>query len=224
MEDDMQLIAGIDEAGRGCLIGPMVLCGVAIEQEREKELWAIGVKDSKQLTPAKRERICELIGQTARSVQMVMVMPQEIDRENLNVLSKKKSAELIIRLNPDCIYLDVPARGMGIPKYCQDIRCLVAREGLHICGENKADQNYAVVAAASIVAKVMRDREIKKLQEFYGDFGSGYPSDPKTRHFARQCLAAGKPLPPLIRTKWATIARFRKPLQQRLFDESGKEQ
>lgn len=220
----MQLIAGIDEAGRGCLIGPMVLCGVAIERERENELWAIGVKDSKQLTPAKRDRLSELIGQVARSVQMVLVLPQEIDRENLNVLSKKKSAELIIRLNPDCIYLDVPARGMGIQKYCQDIRWLVAREGLLICGENKADQNYATVAAASIVAKVMRDREISRLQKLYGDFGSGYPSDPKTQHFARQCLAARKPFPPIIRTKWATIARLRKPQQQRLFGECREDE
>jgi len=215
----MHLIAGIDEAGRGCLIGPMVLCGVMIEKEREPELQAIGVKDSKQLTPSKREHLYELIHKIARSVQVILVSSQEIDQENLNVLSKKKSAELINLLDPDCIYLDVPARGRGIQKYCQAVRWLVGKEHLEICGENKADQNYPIVAAASIVAKVVRDREISALRQIYGDFGSGYPSDPKTKHFAQQCLAAHQPLPPIIRTKWSTISRVRKPQQQRLFDE-----
>jgi ribonuclease HII len=215
----MYLIAGIDEAGRGCLIGPMALCGVMIEKEREPELQAIGVKDSKQLTPSKREHLYELIYKTARSVQVVLVSPQQIDQGNLNVLSKEKSAELIILLDPDCIYLDVPARGKGIQKYCQEVRWLAGKEHLEICGENKADQNYAVVSAASIVAKVVRDREISALRKIYGDFGSGYPSDPKTKDFARQCLAAHQPLPPIIRAKWSTISRFRKPQQQRLFDE-----
>lgn len=219
------LIAGIDEAGRGCLIGPMVLCAVAIEQEREGELWQIGVRDSKRLTPSKRERLGEQIAQIAHSVQMALVLPQEIDRENLNVLSKKKSAELISRLDPDWVYLDVPARGPGIQKYCQAIRWLVGREDLKIFGENRADQNYAVVAAASIVAKVVRDAEIKKLHKLYGDFGSGYPSDPKTKSFARNCLTAHKGLPPIIRTKWSTIARIRKSRKQPpLFGGFGKEE
>ncbi|MEW5800775.1 MAG: ribonuclease HII [bacterium] len=217
----MHLIAGIDEAGRGCLIGPMALCGVMIEKRREEELWSIGVKDSKWLTPSKREYLYELIHKTALSVQVILVCPQEIDQENLNVLSKKKSAELINLLDPDCIYLDVPARGGGIQKYCQAVRWLVGKEHIEIRGENKADQNYAVVAAASIVAKVVRDREIHALRKMYGDFGSGYPSDPKTIHFARQCLAAHKPLPPIIRTKWSTISRVRSPQQQRLFSEGN---
>jgi ribonuclease HII len=197
----------------------MALCGVMIEEDREEDLQAIGVKDSKRLTPSKREHLYELIYKTARSVQVILVSPHEIDQENLNVLSKKKSAELITLLDPDCIYLDVPARGKGIQKYCQAIRWLVGKERPEICGENRADQNYAIVAAASIVAKVVRDREISALRQIYGDFGSGYPSDPKTIHFARQYLAARQPFPPIIRTKWSTVARFRKPQQQRLFDD-----
>jgi ribonuclease HII len=79
------------------------------------------------------------------------------------------------------------------------------------------------VAAASIVAKVVRDREIRKLHLMYGDFGSGYPSDPKTKNFARHCLSTHQPLPPIIRTKWATISRLRRPRQQRLFDDQGQD-
>ena len=204
----MELIAGIDEAGRGCLIGPMAVCGLCLHKEREKEIQKIGVKDSKQLSPKKREYLVALIHEIAHSVHVVLVSPWEIDRENLNVLTMKKSVEIINKLTPDSIYLDVPSSGKGIQKYCRTIHEMVHQKQLRIYGENKADQNYPVVSAASIIAKVTRDREIRKLHQIYGNFGSGYPSDPKTRKFAQQFLAEGQALPPIIRTKWSTITRF----------------
>ena len=213
----MALIAGIDEAGRGCLIGPMAICGVCLKKEGEKKIQTIGVKDSKQLTPRKRELLAELIYQIAHSVRIVLVSPQEIDQESLNVLTMKKSVDIINKLTPDLVYLDVPSSGRGIQKYCRTIQWMVDQKHIKICGENKADQNYPVVSAASIIAKVTRDREIHNLHKIYGDFGSGYPSDPKTKHFAQQCLSANQALPPIIRTKWATISRFRTPRQQKLF-------
>jgi len=213
----MHLIGGIDEAGRGCLIGPMALCGVCIEKERDAELQALGVKDSKQLTPRQRDRLAELIREVVFSLEVILIPPGDIDRENLNYLSLKKSAEIIDRLSPDVVYLDVPAHGSGIQKYCQAVQRMVKHQPVRICGENKADQNYPVVSAASIIAKVARDREIHNLYAVYGDFGSGYPSDPKTRLFARQYLSANQPLPPIIRAKWKTVARLRGPRQKRLF-------
>jgi len=212
----VNLIAGIDEAGRGCLIGPMAVCGVCLQKEEEKEIQKIGVKDSKQLSPKKREYLASLIYQIAHSVHVVLVSPQEIDQENLNVLTMKKSVEIINKLTPDSIYLDVPSSGRGIQKYCRTIQGMVHQKQIRIYGENKADQNYPVVSAASIIAKVTRDGEIHNLHKIYGDFGSGYPSDPKTKEFAQQCLSGGQALPPIIRTKWATITRFQNPQQQRL--------
>jgi ribonuclease HII len=209
----VNLIAGIDEAGRGCLIGPMAVCGVCFQKDGEKEIQKIGVKDSKQLSPKKRDYLAALIYEIAHSVHVVLVSPQEIDQENLNTLTMKKSVEIINKLTPDSIYLDVPSSGKGIQKYCRTIQGMVHQKQLRIYGENKADQNYPVVSAASVIAKVTRDREIHKLHKIYGNFGSGYPSDPKTKIFAQQCLFESKALPPIIRTKWATITRLQSPGQ-----------
>ena len=88
----MYLIGGIDEAGRGCVIGPMIIYGVCVTKRNERALRKIGVKDSKQLTAKKRERLSRLILEIVDSVKEIVVSPQEIDQESLNVISLKKSA------------------------------------------------------------------------------------------------------------------------------------
>jgi len=194
-------ILGIDEAGRGCIIGPMVICGILVEEKDIVKLKEIGVKDSKQLKPDKRERLAKKIKDIAERIVIKRISPKVIDRYNLNFLELKNMAKIIEKLNPDIIYFDCPVNQRGIKKYCEELKNLLNKNNVtpKIIGENKADKKYEVVSAASIIAKVERDRIIRNFKKKYGDFGSGYPSDKKTMEFLRKyynyCL-------PIIRTKW----------------------
>ena len=80
--------------------------------------------------------------------------------------------------------------------------------GIRIISEHYADETYPLVSAASIMAKVRRDSEIQKLKDIYGDFGSGYPSDPRTRDFLRRLLSGGEEVPPIVRRTWKTLQRL----------------
>ncbi len=211
----MYLIGGIDEAGRGCVIGPMVMYGVCVSREREPDLQRIGVKDSKQLSPQRREKLAKLIREIVHSVKEVIISPQEIDLESLNVISLKKSSVIINSLNPDLVFLDAPVRGSGLQKYHRSIQWLIENKEIEICAENKADEKYPTVAAASILAKVKRDAEIHNLRKIYGDFGSGYPSDPKTKKFIQKYLSTDSPFPSIFRLKWATLRRTYKKVEQK---------
>lgn len=194
-------ILGIDEAGRGCVIGPMVLCGVLIREKDILKLKEIGIKDSKLLKPKKREELSKKIKEIAKGIMIKRISPKMIDRYNLNFLELKNMAKIIEKLRPNILYFDCPVNQKGIEKYCEDLKNLLKKKNifLQIIGENKADKKYEVVSAASIVAKVERDRIIKNLRKKYGDFGSGYPADKKTIEFLKKyyhhCL-------PIIRKKW----------------------
>ncbi len=201
----MTLICGIDEAGRGPIIGPMVLAGVLIDEKKEKELKALGVKDSKLLSPAERENLFVPITKLAQEFKILIVPAEEIDSAvfgkdglNLNRLEAKKTAEILNALRPDCAYIDSPST--NLPQYRDLINSQLDFSKIKLITEHKADLNYPVAAAASILAKVTRDREIKKIREEIGiDFGSGYLSDPKTAAFFDKHYAA---YPHLFRKSW----------------------
>jgi ribonuclease HII len=184
------LLAGIEEAGRGPVIGPLVMCGIAIDADDEYRLKSIGAKDSKLLTPRTREILFDQIVGMVKACKVFLISPQEIDdavgseNTNLNWLEAEKSAELINLLKPDKAILDCPSNN---PKaYVQHIRKFLKHE-CQIIAEHKADVHYPVVSAASIIAKVTRDREIEKLKKQIGiDFGSGYPADDVTRKFLHE--------------------------------------
>lgn len=193
------MILGIDEAGRGCVIGPMVICGVTSISESIM----LPVRDSKKLCPKKRQELYEKINQDKDlNTVVIQIDVSEIDKKNLNTVCKETAIKIINIFRPDRVYLDVPARGMGIEKYCKVV-CEGVTVKTIIVGENKADDKYAIVSAASIVAKVVRDRKIEQLKEIYGNFGSGYPSDPITQEF----LKNHKDLP-IVRQKWKTVKRL----------------
>jgi len=116
-------------------------------------------------------------------------------------------AELIRTLRPDEVYLDIPAPPRGVERFRSRLRALTG-PGPKLFGENRADERWPVVAAASIVAKVKRDEEVLKLHRRYGDFGWGYPSERKVRELlARWCREHGD-LPPCVRRKWKTVRQF----------------
>lgn len=187
----MAIVCGIEEAGRGPVIGPMVMCGVVIDERDEARLLSIGTKDSKLLTPRTREILFEQIKKMVLDYKLIIVSPQEIDAAlradhlNLNRLEAQKMAELINVLKADRVVLDCPSPN---PKeYVTYLRKHLKNKKMDIAAEHRADVKYTVVAAASILAKVTRDREIKKIKEKIGvDFGSGYPSDEVTQNFLKK--------------------------------------
>lgn len=208
-------VLGIDEAGRGCVLGPLVVGAFCCGDEALERLRAAGADDSKVLRPAVREAVRARLGALGEGA-VVQVSPAEIDAGNLNALEEAAFASLIDRFRPDAVFIDAPVNPRGIPAFA---RRLVARLDALGCPrpaftiEPKADATYAVVGAASIFAKVARDAEIVAL----GPVGSGYPSDPVTRAWLQGFLDRGEPWPPSVRTRWGTIDALR---QQGLFYRS----
>ena len=176
------LIVGIDDAGRGPVIGPMVLAGVVINKETEEELKKLGVKDSKLLSPKKREELRKEIEKRAIAFEITITHPAEIDARggmglNLNQIEAIKSAEIINKLakktksNEINTVIDCPSPNREAWK--DYLMKHIENKELPISCEHKADQNHVACSAASIIAKTTRDAEINKLKKKIGkDFGS----------------------------------------------------
>ncbi len=186
------LILGIDDAGRGPVIGPMVLAGCLIDNKIEGELKKLGVKDSKQLTQKRREFLEEKIKELAETFEVVLAYPDEIDGKNhdginLNSLEAIKMAEVVNKINKGFgkikVVIDCPS--VGIEKWRDFLKTKIDNlSNLEIVCEHKADVNHVAVSAASILAKCTREKEMVKLKEKYGnEIGSGYCSDPNTIKF-----------------------------------------
>ncbi|MEM2796154.1 MAG: ribonuclease HII [Candidatus Hadarchaeales archaeon] len=204
------MISGIDEAGRGPVIGPMMICGVLLKRENIEYLKGLGVRDSKTLTPRKREELAKVIRRISSKYEILRVSPEEIDRarrkEALNELEAEKFALLIDRLRPDEVYID------SVDPNPERFRARLMRYVHHVPAkiviENFADKKYIPVAAASILAKVERDRTVMMLREKFGDFGSGYPSDPKTIKFLKEWKIRYGKFPDFVRKSWKTLERL----------------
>lgn len=211
MRQKSRHILGIDEAGRGCVLGPMVITGVLFEADREtfEVLQASGIKDSKLLTATKRADLAKIVLRLKKATVTVTVSPRKIDTQSLNSIEIERSAHIIDRLKPDDVYLDVPAVGLGIQNYCSNILKTCAHKDVVIIGGNHFDDIHLVVAAASILAKERREFEVKKLHKKFGDFGSGYASDPRTQAWLSSWRSTGARWPSLVRTKWETVSRLR---------------
>lgn len=215
------LIGGIDEAGRGPCIGPMVMAITVIEKRDEEKLIKLGVKDSKLLSIKERERQLPQIKKIVSEFSSVQITPEEIDllmlRKSLNEIEAMHAAKLINSLSkkPDVIYVDSPdvvmqEFGKRIEKYIST--------PVKIISEHKADSNYPIVSAASVIAKVERDEAIKKLSKDFGELGSGYPGDEITIKFLKNYLQEHSVLPKFVRKSWQTIKSLEdKKFQQKLF-------
>jgi len=199
-------VLGIDEAGRGPVIGPLVVAGVLLEEGREEELIALGVRDSKALPRGKRSELLPHIERLAQAVERVTIPACDLDG-NLTQIELRATVRIIQKLKPDRVILDAPVGPRAIPAYREALRELLSFP-CELIVENGADARYPAVAAASIVAKVCRDREILKLRARYGDFGWGYPSEPKVRRFLREWYAENGSFPEFVRTRWATAQRI----------------
>lgn len=207
------LLGGIDESGRGCLAGPLVVAGVSASRAGVRALKELGVKDSKELSPKVRQSLYGGILKVCDRVFTAQISPPEIDDvvrngkkyHKLNYLEATYFAKVVDQLDAKRVIVDAsdtsPSRFRDVISKNMTVSCKI--EAFH-----KADRNFPVVSAASIVAKVQRDREVSKLRRIYGDFGSGYPSDPLTRTYFIERMRRGEPLPEYVRKSWKTWARF----------------
>lgn len=223
-----EFIIGIDDAGRGPVIGPMVLAGVLIEKKHEKILKEWGAKDSKLLIPKKRTEIAEKI-LNEFSHHITLTFPDEIDSRtsigtNLNRIEAIKSSEIInslmkgiaqkdinekIKIIIDCPSPNTESWKNYLKKYIEKPEL-----ALLLC-EHKADLNYISCSAASIIAKHTREIEIKKIkQKFRIDFGSGYASDPITQKFLDENLKEFENLG-IIRKSWDTFRKAKAKREQK---------
>lgn len=213
------LICGIDEARRGPVIGPMVMCGVLVSEEDSQKLKFLGVKDSKLLTPKKREELFPKIKKIIKAYEAVIIQPEEIDEAvrsqelNLNRLEAVKTAVILNKLRPDKAIIDCPST--NIKSYLSYLRIYLHKKDLEIRAEHNAER-YPVVAAASIIAKVTGDSELKKIQsKIKENIGSGYPSDPATKEFLSRHY---KRYPHIFRKTWETYKRVSEPKQKTLLE------
>jgi ribonuclease HII len=210
-------IAGIDEAGRGCVLGPMLIAICKINKEQISYFKKIGVKDSKLLSLKKREELFEIIKNKCKEYKIIIIPAQEINilmqEFTLNEIETQKFGELVnsLKLPVDNIVIDSPEKNtekfkLKLFKYIDE------NKKEKIIAENKADLNHIVVGCASILAKVTRDRLLYDLVKCNI---SGYPADIKTINFIKEYIIENKKLPEYTRTKWKTIDKIFQDLYQK---------
>jgi ribonuclease HII len=198
---------GVDEAGRGPVIGPIVVAGVLVDDDRA--IRSLGVKDSKKLTPARREAIRkELVGMVKYEVVTASAADIDTLRQSMtmNVMESKLFATVIERLGAKVAYVDAADTDEELfGRYVAS----ELKSNVRIISKHGADDTYPVVSAASIIAKTKRDAMIERIKKELGsDFGSGYPSDPKTINFLKAWYTEHGDLPPHTRRSWKTVDRI----------------
>ncbi|MFX1265293.1 MAG: ribonuclease HII [Promethearchaeota archaeon] len=223
----LQGTAGVDEAGRGPMIGPLVVCGVLLDEDALPSLVRLNVRDSKVLAPKRRKKLATSVRKIAKKVEIRSVTASEIDRLrrrgiSLNEIEIEQFVSVLKELRPEVAYLD--AADVKADRFGDVIgeRSELSAKGCRIVSEHKADSKYPIVSAASIIAKDERERVIAELHHVYGDFGSGYPNDPKSVRFVQDLVKQGSSLPPIIRRSWESVRRVldeAESVQSRLDDD-----
>lgn len=202
-------ILGIDEAGRGSVLGPMVIAGVIVPEKMDKVLERMGVKDSKRLTPNRRTILSRKLKKMFE-YEIVVISAREIDElrasgVNLNEIEKNAMESIILKLKPEKAIVD--AVDVKAQRF-QDNLC--KDTGFDVMAEHKADDKYIEVSAASIIAKAERDAQIQEINKEFiksGGIGSGYPSDPTTKKFLTNYTY--DEMPDFVRKSWATVAKMK---------------
>jgi ribonuclease HII len=203
------MICGVDEAGKGPVIGPLVVAAVAVNNA--KDIANLGIKDSKQLTQKKRKELANLIKEKF-NFAVEIIEPRIVDeyrrRNKLNELNREAFERLISKLDPNVAYVD--AADVNENRFGSQIKAsLTNKKNTDVISMHKADAKIEVVAAASIIAKETRENEIEKLKDKIGDFGSGYPSDERTIKFLKSFYADNGKWPTGTRESWKTLERIR---------------
>ena len=202
-------ILGIDEAGRGSVLGPLVIAGVIVPEKMNKILERMGVKDSKRLVPHRRTILSRKLKKMF-DYEIVVISALEIDQMradgiNLNDIEKNAMRDLIIKMSPEKAIVD--AVDVKAERFQYD---LCKSTDVDVVAEHKADDKYIQVSAASIIAKAERDAQIEEINREYikmGGIGSGYPSDPSTKEFLTNFTY--DEMPDFVRRSWATVSKMK---------------
>jgi len=213
MRIDLCKIIGVDDAGRGSLFGPLVIAGVCISKDKLNRLVEIGVKDSKLLSPNRRVKLYHQIIDIADDVSLVKLTPKKIDEyvirakkyKKLNYLEAISMAKIIESLDAEFAFVD--ASDVNVERFKQDILTFLKRN-VDLVSTHHADRIYPIVSAASIIAKVIRDRDLSELSVKFGSVGSGYPSDPQTINFLKRWLNEYGDVPSFTRRSWKTVKKL----------------
>ena len=206
---------GLDEAGRGPVLGPMVMGGIVIPEKKEKIVERMGVKDSKKVTPKRRAVLSRKLTKMFE-YELVEISARDIDLMrakgiNLNQIEKLAMKRIIRKLDSDKIIIDaLDVKEGRLQEEMQEY----AGHNREVLAEHKADENYLAVGAASIIAKHRRDQIIDELNRNYikttkdrNGIGSGYPSDPKTKAFLKQYTY--DEMPEFVRRSWGTVQKIK---------------
>ena len=219
-----KIIIGTDEAGRGPVLGPLIMAALAFKESDIKKLEWLGVKDSKMLSAEVRENLFERIREIVHDFRIEVIEPDAIDLSledastNLNWLEADTTARLVGEMDADKIIIDCPSPNIKAYRtyLLKKLPNAVVKKA-EIIAEHKADVNYIVVAAASVIAKVLRDRAIENTKREIGiDFGSGYMSDPKTKDFLEKYHDK---YPELFRKKWQSYKKVEEQKKQKTLGE-----
>ena len=198
------IICGIDEAGRGSLLGPIIVAGVCVTKKSISEMVENGIKDSKLLSPKKRQVLFGHVINLAESICVCRINIEDIDfhvfRNNLNLLEAEAMAITIRNMKSDKTYVD--SCDVNPSRYQRTIKSFLKQNNTKLVSMHHADRLSVVVSGASIIAKVIRDSELSKIRIKYGDVGSGYPSDTKTIKFVKEWFRQKNEIPPFARKSW----------------------
>lgn len=202
-------ILGVDEAGRGSVLGPLVIAGVVVPEKMCKVLERMGVKDSKKLTPQRRTILSRKLKKMF-DYEVIIITASQIDEMrvngiNLNEIERKGMEEILLKLNPEKAIVD--AVDVKAERFQDNLH---QSTGIDVIAQHKADDKYIEVGAASIIAKEVRDSQIEKINKDFikiGGIGSGYPSDPTTKKFLTNFPY--ERMPNFVRKSWATVAKMK---------------
>jgi ribonuclease HII len=216
-----KLVLGVDEAGRGPVIGSLFIAGALFDEKDVPKLKKLGVKDSKLLLHKKRIELEVQIKRLAKKYKIIKVSPQEIDHAvdggtglNLNWLEAHKTAQIINELNPDKVILDCPSPNIG--KYTEYVRKLLKNKDVELVVEHKADLNHIECSSASVLAKCSREEEVEQLKRKYGNIGPGYTSNEVTQRFIKENYDK---YPEIFRKSWSTWKNQNNNQTQKKLDE-----
>jgi ribonuclease HII len=217
------MISGVDEAGRGPVIGPLVVAGVTLKDD--SELIINGVRDSKKLSPNRREILARKIKDIAIKYEIVVIPAEDIDDMRkvitLNEIEVNAFVKVISKIEPKICYVD--SADVNDKRFGNDILSQLSFKP-DIISKHKADDIYPIVGAASILAKTRRDEEVRKIEKVLIKklglpLGSGYPADVITQKFLREWMNRFGDLPPYTRRSWKTAKNMIKQRDTKKLDD-----
>ena len=202
---------GIDDAGRGVLMGPLVIAGALISETGAERLSSLNVQDSKNYKNAKTvvNRFME-IGSVVDKFTVRLISSQELTEKNERKITIDRAMiPYIIEI------VEELGRGLGNPnvlidnlQHREDLIDELKKRGFNNVVVESGAERHLSVAAASIVASAQFELELRKLRPEWGEIGSGNPNDPKTIKWLKEYYKKEKKWPNFVRTYYKTIRRM----------------